>query len=62
MPNSPLSDCKEEIMIFKIIALGLVVMLIVANYAMLIVAHKADEQAERMYKLWEEQRKNDRCR
>lgn len=49
-------------MIFKIIALGLVLMLIVANYAMLIVAHKADEQAERMYKLWEEQNENDRRR
>ena len=49
-------------MIFKIIALGIIVMLIVANYAMLIVAHKADEQAERMYKLWEEQRKNENDR
>ena len=49
-------------MIFKIIALGIIVMLIVANYAMLIVAHKADEQAERMYKLWEEQNENDRRR
>ena len=49
-------------MIFKIIALVLVLMLIVANYAMLIVAHKADEQAERMYKLWEEQNENDRRR
>ena len=60
--QSPLSDCKEEIMIFKIIALGIIVMLIVANYVMLIVAHKADEQAERMYKLWEEQNENDRRR
>lgn len=49
-------------MIFKIIALGIILMLIVANYAMLIVAHKADEQAERMYKLWEEQNENDRRR
>lgn len=42
-------------MIWKIIALSIIVLLLVADYAMLVVAHKADEQAKRMYKLWKEQ-------
>lgn len=46
-------------MTYKIIALVIIALLLVADYAMLIVAHKADEQAERMYKLLEEQRKKD---
>lgn len=49
-------------MIWKIIALSIIVLLLVADYAMLIVAHKADKQAERMYKLWKEQNENNKHR
>ena len=39
-------------MTFKIIALIVITILLVLDYAMLVVASRADERAERMYKEW----------
>lgn len=47
-------------MVWKIIALVVIVLLLIADYAMLVIAHEADERAEEMYRLWKEQRKNER--
>lgn len=41
-------------MIVKIIMLVLIVLLLVLDYALVVIAHEADEQAERMYNEWEE--------
>ena len=41
-------------MIFKIIALVVIVLLLVMDYALLVIAHNADERAERMYRAWKE--------
>lgn len=41
-------------MAFKIIALAIITILLVLDYAMLVVASRADERAERMYKEWKE--------
>lgn len=46
-------------MIFKIVALAIIALLLVIDYAMLVVAHRADEKARRMERAWEEQRKKD---
>ena len=39
-------------MIYKIVALCIVVILLVVNYAAFVAASRADEEAERMYKEW----------
>lgn len=41
-------------MIFKIIALAIIIILLVMDYALLVIAHDADERAERMYRAWKE--------
>ena len=41
-------------MIFKIVALVIIALLLVIDYAMLVVAHRADEKARRMERAWEE--------
>ena len=41
-------------MTFKIIALVIITILLVTDYAMLVVASKADERADRMYRAWKE--------
>ena len=41
-------------MTFKIIALIVITVLLVLDYAMLVVASRADERAERMYEEWKE--------
>lgn len=41
-------------MVWKIIALIIITLLLIADYAMLVVASKADERAERMYRAWKE--------
>ena len=41
-------------MIFKIIALAIIIGLLVMDYALLVIAHDADERAERMYRAWKE--------
>lgn len=45
-------------MIFKIIALAIILLLLVMDYALLVVAHRADERAERMYRRWKDERSN----
>lgn len=37
-------------MVWKIIALIIITLLLIADYAMLVVASEADERAERMYR------------
>ena len=41
-------------MIFKIIALVVITILLVMDYALLVVASRAEERAERMYREWKE--------
>lgn len=43
-------------MIFKIIALVIITILLVLDYAMLVVASRAEERSERMYREWKEKR------
>ena len=45
-------------MIFKIIALAIIIGLLVMDYALLVIAHDADERAEKMYKRWQDERSN----
>lgn len=52
---------KEKTMIFKIIALVVIVLLLVMDYALLVIAHDADERAERMYKRWQDERSNNQA-
>ena len=47
-------------MIFKIIALVVILILLVMDYALLVVASKAEERAERMYKEWKDERSNNK--
>ena len=42
-------------MIFKIIALVVITILLVMDYALLVVASRADDRAERMYRKWREE-------
>lgn len=46
-------------MIFKIIALVIITILLVLDYAMLVVASRADDRAERMYREWKEKKEKD---
>ncbi len=41
-------------MTFKIIALVIITILLVTDYAMLVVASRAEERAQRMYRKWRE--------
>jgi hypothetical protein len=43
-------------MTFKIIALIVIAILLVLDYAMLVVAGRADRRAERMYRRWKSER------
>ena len=43
-------------MTFKIIALIVIAILLVLDYAMLVVAGRADRRAERMYEEWKHER------
>lgn len=49
---------EAEEMTFKIVALIIIALLLVTDYAMLVVASRADERAERMYRRWESERGN----
>ena len=42
-------------MIFKITARVIILILLVTDYAFLVIASRADERAERMYKEWKEE-------
>ena len=48
-------------MAFKIIALAIITILLVLDYAMLVVASRADERAERMYEEWKHERSNSKA-
>ena len=41
-------------MIFKITALVIILILLVTDYAFLVIASRAEERAERMYRAWKE--------
>ena len=41
-------------MIFKITALVIILILLVTDYAFLVIASRADERANRMHKRWKE--------
>ena len=43
-------------MIFKIIALMIITILLVLDYALVVIAHDADERAEEMYRRWKSER------
>ena len=45
-------------MIYKIVALCIVAILLVVNYAAFVAASRADERAERMYRRWKDERSN----
>ena len=49
-------------MTFKIIALIVITILLVLDYALLVVASRADERAERMYKRWKDERNNNQTK
>lgn len=46
-------------MTFKIIALIVIAALLITDYALMVMAHRADERAERMYRKWKESKDND---
>ena len=57
--NTRFAPClhhKENTMTFKIIALAIITILLVLDYALLVVAHDAEERAERMYEEWKNER------
>ena len=43
-------------MIFKIIALVIITILLVLDYALVVIAHEADERADEMYRRWKSER------
>lgn len=43
-------------MIFKIIALVIITILLVLDYALMVIAHEADERADEMYRRWKDER------
>ena len=45
-------------MIFKITALAIILILLVTDYAFLVIASRAEERANRMYKRWKDERSN----
>lgn len=48
-------------MIYKIVALCIVVFLIVVCESLMITAKRADERAERMYRRWKDERGNSKA-
>ena len=46
-------------MTFKIIALIVITILLVLDYALLVIASRADDRAERMYREWKEKKEKD---
>lgn len=42
-------------MIYKIIALAIILLLLVADYVLLIEASRSEERAKRMYRKWKDQ-------
>ena len=48
-------------MIFKIIALVVITILLVMDYALLVVASRAEERSERIYREWKEKKEKERA-
>lgn len=46
----------ERMRIFIMILLAVIIVLMIFGYALLVVAHEADERADRMYRKWKEER------
>ena len=42
-------------MIFKITALVIILILLITDYALLVIASRAEERAQRMYRKWKDQ-------
>ena len=42
-------------MIYKFIALGIIMLLLIISYSLLVMVHEADERAERMYRRWKDE-------
>lgn len=49
-------------MIFKITALVIILILLVTDYAFLVIASRAEERADRMYKRWKDERSNNQTK
>ena len=47
-------------MTFKIVALVIIALLLVMDYALMVTAHRADERAEEMYRRWKDERGNNK--
>ena len=45
-------------MIYKIIALAIILLLLVADYVLLVIASREEQRAERMYRRWKSERGN----
>ena len=43
---------------FKIVALVIIALLLIMDYALMVTAHRADERAEEMYRRWKDERGN----
>lgn len=43
-------------MIYKIIALVIIAVLLMLDYALMVTAKRADERADRMYRRWKDER------
>lgn len=57
-PREPKTAQRRKTMIFKMVALAIIALLLVMNYAVLVVASRAEERAERMYRRWKSERSN----
>ena len=49
-------------MIFKITALVIILILLITDYALLVIAGRAEERANRMYKRWKDERSNNQTK
>lgn len=49
-------------MIFKITALVIILILLVTDYAFLVIASRAEERANRMYERWKDERSNNQTK
>ena len=47
-------------MIYKIVALAIILLLLVTDYALLVISSKEEEKAERMYRKWKREQRSRR--
>lgn len=48
-------------MMFKITALVIIALLLTADYALLVIASREEQRAERMYRRWKSERDNSKA-